>query len=202
MGSDTFRFFRIEAGELLDLATAIQDEHYAVARQFSAFAKRSGATSYNTSGGGVFAGGGRAKLIGLGLVNPMPAGWKISGRGGNARMVPRKDAKDLRAEFDALPTMPNTRGQIAEAIGWSTDLESKRLDRKQIGILPMPQLIWTGKNFCILLPMNELFGGTTAETVENAMAFPVPAGCVEISEAQWELISAQAKVARETAKAA
>lgn len=68
--------------------------------------------------------------------------------------------------------------------------------------LPHAQLIWTGGKFCAVVPMHGFFGEKTTETIAHAMAMPVPEGCREITQAEWEMISATEKVEQQKAREA
>jgi hypothetical protein len=195
MSKTAYRYFAIEGGTLLERCQEIQAEWTIALKAASVFADTHGAKSFYTNANSLFAGPG--SLIGLDPVSPLPKGWKMSRR--RNFMEPRADAKELREAINALPKFPDTKAAISEAIGWNPNISE--FDANGVVIssygLPYAQLIWTGCKFCVVVPMHGLLGDNTAKTIAHAMALPVPDGCREITQAEWEMISATEQVARE-----
>jgi hypothetical protein len=199
MAENAYRYFIVESGDLLSKVKALLAEHDEVRHILSAFAEKYGAKSFVCNGAGLFAGRDRPRLCGLSPVRPIPAGWKLSRRGDY--MEPYAKAKELLAEIKALPALPNLRGDISAAIGWETSYSSSSFPEHVFG-RPTCQLIWIGDNYCICAPLHGQLGGMTSDSVKAAMAHPVPAGCREVTQAEWELIGAIEEVAHESGKAA
>lgn len=196
MGENAYRFFVVEGGGILEKCNALRSEYNEVHKVLAAFASKYGARSYYMTGGGFATGRERPKLFGLTVVRPLPVGWKLDRR--RDYMTPYAKEKELQAEIKALPSLPNLRGDISKAIGWETHYESTAEPGRTYG-RPTCQLIWSGDTFCICAPMHSDLGGMTPDLVRAAMAHPVPTGCRETTQAEWELISATEQVKAEKA---
>lgn len=197
MGKQIYRHFLVESGLLLELARKIQDEHQATHEACSKFAKKYGSRGFFSTSSSWSTG--PFRIHGLIKTNPLPAGWRLN-KHNRESMLPRKDAPGILAEIDALPKFPNRNELVSNAIGWRTDLATKIPEGgKRHEHLPFCQLCWTVDRFLIALPLGPLFGPQNPATIANAMAFSVPAGCREITEAEWALIEAQDRVAAEAA---
>lgn len=196
MAENAFRFFLVEGGDILEKARALRAEYDASHAVLAAFAEKYGSQGYFCTGGGFGAGRSAPRLYGLIPVRPLPAGWKLDSR--RRYMEPYAKEKDLRAEIKALPPLPNLRGEISAAIGWETTYPASDEPGRIYG-RPTCQIIWSGDKFCICAPMHSNRGGMTPDLIKAAMALPVPEGCREITQAEWELISATENAEREKA---
>jgi hypothetical protein len=99
----------------------------------------------------------------------------------------------VAAEIAALPAMPKVGhfwfdDEVAGWLGWEADYRYTTAAGWGVSFRGYPQLAWTTGSFLIVLPSREYSGDAYAAT------FPVPDGCREISEAEWDLIVAQARV--------
>lgn len=196
MGS--YRHILIESGPILDTCRAMQAEHCAALKVADDFAKTLGSNSIFTNGNSLFPS--RAKVIGLGIVTPLPKGWKLDRR--RRFMEPYAKAKDIQAQLAALPDFPDTRTTISDLLGWDPNVVEQGEDGQTVKsyAVPYAQLAWSHDQFCAVIPLHDLFGETNADTIAKAMALPLPDGCREISAAEWELIKAQAEVAAKDAQ--
>lgn len=199
--SSIYRHFLIEGDPLLSRAKAVQETHDKARLAAVEFARKHGAPGYYTSAEGLFGNHRPVRVVGLMLADPVPSGWKVSGRGKHRMMVPRADAAEVSAEMAALPEFPNLRAVANEMLGWDPNLSWDDAESKGGMGLPSAQLIWTNSSFCLALPLGRLFGPGDERSIRNAMAHPVPEGCREITEAEWALIDAQARVDRERSAA-
>lgn len=160
-------------------------------------------------------------ILALPGVNP-PAGWRLvkskrvgqvdcwrvdrpksEGRteASKARFAAAKDAAAAVATLPAMPMNGNMISSDCEVSGWIGlqdtirwgDKDSDDWGGEYVGYAA---LIWAGESYAIVLPKGELQGGRAARYVEE---FPVPTGCREITEAEWNLIVAQFQVDQERA---
>lgn len=196
MANTAYRYFTVEGGALLDKAKALRAEHEATHKILAAFANQHGAKGYYCTGGGFSAGREAPRLFALTPVHPLPPGWKLSSR--RNCMEPYAKEKELKEAIKALPALPNIIGEISAAIGWETRFPSST-DPGRVYGRPPCQMIWTNDRFCICAPLHGQLGGMSDDTIQAAMALPVPDGCREITQAEWELISATENAEREKA---
>lgn len=187
--STVFRYFLVERGPILQLASALRKQHDSASTAAWDWARRHGAHGVMIDGGGIPQKSRPEKVIGVARLGPEAdhAAWRKR-QGG---FVPKAKALALRAEMDALPRYPDM-SALTVAIGW------QGAPAPGYGFQgPLAQLIWEGDALCIAIPNYSLFAGVTIESARRAVEFAVPEGCREISAAEWGLIGAQWAVERE-----
>lgn len=188
-----YRYLLVQGGDIATLARSLRDQRFEMEKAVWAFCKKHDLKGWFVSDD--FFGATPSGFMAARVSRPVPSGWRISERGKHEKMIPRKDAAELRAEIASLPTSPNLRRSISDAIDWKQDLRRDRDDGDfSITTMPLAQLAWAGDAFVIAVPLSGLFGEDSADVVECAMSLPVPLGCREISGAEWELIVARHKV--------
>ena len=113
-------YFLIEGpGRAKELVTQYIAERAAVVQAINAFAKKVGASAYQTERETL-------RLAGLTFDGPVPQGWKSIGstsrRGGKQSFAPRKGSAE-HAEMQSLPTLSLTPEKVAQALGIPTMID-------------------------------------------------------------------------------
>ncbi len=187
--SEAFRYFLIEGGPVLAMASALREQRDGANTAAWEWARRHGAHGVATDAGGIPEMSRPENVVGVSRLGPQAdnASWrKLRGY-----YAPKAGAAALRAEMNALPCFPDM-SALNVAIGWEgVPAPGYRFQG------PLAQLIWEGDALCIAIPTYSLFGGVTVESARRAVEFATPEGCREISAAEWSLIGAQWAVERE-----
>lgn len=195
-----FRYFLIE-GETLKACQEWKERWSTVYDQWNEYAKSIGSKGY-------FSCPVRRSLSGLfPLENGfVPDGWRISNTSRSSMLVPTKKTKvgqRVRAEMDALPKLPLYE-EIEKLIGYDPRVQYKAGTSSgfhRVGDLAPLQLIWAGETFAIILtdtqPTIDGILASHPDAVFSTGKWTKPDDLKEISEAEWDLITAQYKVAKE-----
>lgn len=179
------RYILIESGPIREAVVAMIDERDAAMKAWHDWAAKFGAKRVYHN---------ERTCVGIDC-DPKQPGWKQDRRTGMwSPKVSTKAGKAVEAEMKALPTAPDLgRGgifgsdSIDKLLGW------------QAGNLRSSYLVRAGDSITAVMPGRDIMGFSRTQDLERLMAWPVPEGCREITEAEWDLIRARREVEHEAA---
>lgn len=164
------RYFLIESGPILEKANDFRNR---AAEAFAAH--QTWAQSYQARR--VFYGG-RGLPVALDVPEKPGAGWKKCKLGFTPSSAKTAEAQAVRSEIAALPVNPARQADNDEAAQW-------------IGWQPRTRthIAWFGDANVIVVSNKDFLGfGGVVVPLEHLVALPVPEGCRELNEAEFDLI--------------